>query len=118
MNQLDSTLYYLEKSYHESIKIGSTYDQSICANELGNVYNKLNQPQLALKMCKEAKKLSWDYSSDNFRYSCALSLSKAFESLHEYDSSLYYYKLYHVYLDSTLNKEETIAIAKFNAEIH
>src|SRR5690606_21169077 len=70
LNKLDSALYYLEKSYDESISIGSTYDQSICANELGIVYNKLNKPQLALKMCYEAKRLNWDYSSHRFRSSC------------------------------------------------
>ena len=116
-NKLDSALYYLQKSYRESIETGSVYDQSICAKELGIVYNRLHKPELALKMCREAKQLIWDYSSDKFRYTCASCLSEAYESLNEYDSSLYYFKLYHAYLDSTLNKDETKAIAKFNAEL-
>ena len=98
--------------YNESIKMGSIYDQSICAKELGVVYNQLKQPQKALKMCREAKDLVWDYTSDNFRYSCASCLSKAFEALHQYDSSLFYYKLYHLYRDSTLSNDETKTLAK------
>ncbi|TSJ41300.1 tetratricopeptide repeat-containing sensor histidine kinase [Fluviicola chungangensis] len=117
MKMLDSALYYLQKSYDESIKTGSIYDQSICAKELGIVYNQLKQPQKALKMCREAKDLIWEYSSNNFRYSCVSCLSKAYEALHQYDSSLFYYKLYHLYRDSTLNTEETKALAKFNAEL-
>src|SRR3989338_7687015 len=57
MKMVDSALYYLQKSYNESIKMGSIYDQSICAKELGVVYNQLKQPQKALKMCREAKDL-------------------------------------------------------------
>src|SRR3989338_247717 len=117
MKMVDSALYYLQKSYNESIKMGSIYDQSICAKELGVVYNQLKQPQKALKMCREAKDLVWDYTSDNFRYSCASCLSKAFEALHQYDSSLFYYKLYHLYRDSTLSNDETKTLAKFNAEL-
>ena len=117
LNQLDSAFHYLEECYLESIKIGSTYDQSLCAKGLGILYNKINQPQLALKMCTEAKTLIWTHASDKFRNSCALCLSTSFEMLNEYDSSLYYYKLYHAYLDSNLNKDETKAIAKFNGEI-
>jgi signal transduction histidine kinase len=117
MKILDSALYYLQKSYDESIKMGSIFDQSICAKELGMLYNQLKKPQKALNMCKEAKDLIWDYASDNFRYSCASCLSKAYETLHQYDSSLVYYKLYHLYRDSTFNKDETKALAKFNAEL-
>lgn len=113
----DSALYYLQKSYDESIKIGSKYDQSICAKELGILYNKLGEPEKALKFCKEARDIIWNYTSDKFRYTCASCLSKAFEALNESDSSLYYYKIYHAYRDSTLNKDETKAIAKFNAEL-
>lgn len=117
MKIVDSALYYLQKSYNESIKMGSVYDQSICAKELGMLYNQLKQPEKALKMCREAKDLIWDNTSNNFRYSCASCLSKAYESLHQYDSSLIYYKLYHLYRDSTLNTDETKALAKFNAEL-
>lgn len=113
----DSAFYYLQKSYDESVKMGSKYDQSICAKELGVLYNKLGKPEKALKFCTEAKELIWNNTSDNFRYSCAFCLSKAFEALNEFDSSLYYYKIYHAYRDSTLNKDETKAIAKFNSEL-
>lgn len=117
MNTLDSALYYLQKSYDESIKIGSIYDQSICAKELGALYNKLGEPKKALRYCQEAKSLIWNYSSDSFKKTCSACLSNAYESLKNYDSSLHYYKLYHAYLDSTLDKDEAKAIAKFNAEL-
>lgn len=114
---LDSALYFLQKSYHESLQMGSIYDQSICAKELGIVYNQLKKPHLALKMCKEAKELMWENSSDNFRSTCASCLSNAYESLNQYDSALVYFKLYHRFRDSTMNTEETKALAKFNAEL-
>ena len=113
----DSAFFYLQKSYDESLKMGSKYDQSICAKELGILYNKLGKPEKALTYCKEAKDLIWKYTSDNFRYTCASCLSKAYEALNESDSALYYYKIYHAYRDSTLDKDETKAIAKFNAEL-
>lgn len=117
MQQRDSAMYYLQKSYDESKKTGSIYDQSICAKELGMLYNDLKQPEMALKMCREAKGLMWKHASDNFRYTCASCLSNAYEQLHQSDSSLYYFKLYHAYKDSTLNNDESKALAKFNAEL-
>lgn len=117
MNTLDSALFYLQKSYDESVKIGSIYDQSICAKELGALYNKLGEPQKALNYCQEAKSLIWNHSSNSFKKTCSACLSIAYESLKYYDSSLHYYKLYHAYVDSTLNKDETKAVAKFNAEL-
>lgn len=116
-NKLDSALFYLNKAYKKAFEIGSDYDRALCAKELGLLYNKLGEPIKALSFCREAKKLMWSYTSDNFRQSCASCLSKAFETLNEYDSSLYYYKIYHNYADSILNKDETKALAKFNAQL-
>lgn len=114
---IDSAFYYLEKSYLQAKTIGSAYDQSICAKELGILYNKLNEPKKALEMCREAKKIIWEHASHSFKNSCANCLSKAFESIGQYDSSLYYFKIYHAYLDSNFTKAESKAVAKFNAEL-
>lgn len=117
LQQTDSALYYLQSSYDEAKKIGSTYDQAICAKELGTLYNTIKQPEKALKMCKEAKSLNWENASDSFRSSCALCLSNAYEAANQFDSSLYYYKAYHLYRDSAFSKDEIKELAKFNAEL-
>lgn len=117
MFELDSARYYLEKSYNEALEMGAIYDQAICAKELGSLYNKLGKPQDALRYCLEAKLLNWEYASYTFRNTCALCLANAYEAMDKYDSSLFYFKVYHAYLDSTLSKSETKAIAKFNAEL-
>lgn len=113
----DSAFYYLLKSYDEAKRTGSVYDQSICAKEIGVLYNELDEPEKALGYCKEARNLIWNYASESFRSSCASCLANAYEALNEPDSALHYFKLYHAYRDSTLNKDETKAIAKFNAEL-
>src|SRR3989344_107560 len=82
MKMVDSALYYLQKSYNESIKMGSIYDQSICAKELGVVYNQLKQPQKALKMCREAKDLVWDYTKTLAKFNAELE-KQIFISEHE-----------------------------------
>lgn len=116
-NQLDSAMFYLNSSYTEAVNIGSDYDRALSAKELGVLFNKLKKPERALGYCREAKSLIWDYTSDNFKQSCASCLSQAFEALKDYDSSLFYYKIYHNYVDSVLNDDEKKAIAKFNAEL-
>lgn len=117
INAYDSAFYYLEKSYDKAKSMGSSYDLAICAMELGVLHNKLGEPQKALTLCLEAKELNWEYSSNNFRKSCSSCLAKAYEAINDFKSAFHYLKLNLAYADSSSNKSQANAVAKFNAEL-
>jgi tetratricopeptide (TPR) repeat protein len=93
--QLDSALVYTDLSFHESLQPDSTISgkdllTATALNNKGNIYFKLNQPELAMQSYRSAIPLLIEVQDDNTLSECYLGLSQTFDRVNQKDSALYY----------------------------
>ncbi|MBL1144842.1 MAG: sensor histidine kinase [Bacteroidetes bacterium] len=87
---LDSARLFAETALTLAKQLNNISAQATCYNELGDIYEKMNAPELSYKNYHEAIKL-WKGENNFERYNAIKNLGKFFFKNQLYDSSLYYY---------------------------
>ena len=114
----ESALEYLELAYSIGDAYGDDGSFAIAAINLGNVYTHLGEYIKAKKVLKKGLESARLWGGRKFESEAYYRFHELFEKLQQFDSSLYYYKLYESLEDSLygLKKAEQIANIKTKYE--
>ncbi len=91
INQVDSAFYYAQKMYDLSIKTKDTTSSYVMA-VMGNVYLKMNQPDIAYAFYKKGIKCAIVTEKYQDLIRAYLPMARYFSTINQQDSALYYWK--------------------------
>jgi len=91
INQVDSAFYYAQKMYALAIKIKDTTSSYVMA-VMGNVYLKMNQPDIAYAFYKKGIKCAIASEKYQDLIRAYLPMARYFSTINQQDSALYYWK--------------------------
>lgn len=91
VNQIDSAFFYAQRMYEMAIKRNDTLSSFITA-KLGNVYLKMNQPDIAYAFYKKGLRGAMQTGKIEDLVSAYYPLGNYFQQINQPDSALYYWK--------------------------
>jgi tetratricopeptide (TPR) repeat protein len=110
-NQIDSAYFYAQRMYENSIKYNDTAS-SFITGIMGNMYLKMNQPEIAYAFFKKGLKFGGSSASIGNVMRAYIPMANYFEKTNQLDSALYYWKKPFEY-----NPKE-LFVTKLNASKH
>ncbi len=90
-NQIDSAFFYAQKMYETAIKYNDT-SSSFVTGIMGNIYLKMNQPELAYVFFKKGIYFGGQKPSIGNIMRAYLPMANYFSTINQPDSALYYWK--------------------------